>query len=77
MTALEFDSSALNSTFSAIGLHTPKLVGLDMAIESKRLKIKIFQNETKRRIVRDKPVPLKNRSIINIFCAFTLCVFRP
>jgi hypothetical protein len=49
MTALEFDSSALNSTFSAMGLHTPKLVGLDMAIETKRLKIKIFQKQTKKK----------------------------
>jgi hypothetical protein len=47
ITALEFDSNALNSTFSAIGLHTPKLVGLDMPIQSKGMKIKIFQKASK------------------------------
>jgi hypothetical protein len=44
ITALEFDSRALSSIFSAIGRQTPKF-GLDMPvyIAPARIKIKIFQ----------------------------------
>jgi hypothetical protein len=41
ITALELDSSALNSTFSAIGRHTPKLGFVDMDRRAEERKIKI------------------------------------
>jgi hypothetical protein len=43
ITALELDSSALNSTFSAIGRHTPKLGFVDMSRRAKEMKINVFQ----------------------------------
>jgi len=41
ITALELDSRALNSTFSAIGRQTPKLEFVDMSRRAEWRKIKI------------------------------------
>jgi hypothetical protein len=47
ITALEFDSSALNSTFSAIGRHTPKLGFADMNRRAEETNLKVFESQKK------------------------------
>jgi hypothetical protein len=48
ITALELDSSALNSTLSAIGRHTPKLGFVDMSRKAEERKIKVYFNDQKK-----------------------------
>jgi len=55
ITALEFDSKALNSMFSAIGFQTPKFRDDDIFLESKIKEIKVSEMSKKKTKAKSMP----------------------